>query len=347
MTHSELTESLSPVQISLASASAEHVPAGKFVPLPLGERDTEAPWDNLLEKLAKRREQFLAFPADTASQNGATGKIMILARWLRPRLVLLAAAACRFSAFVARKTWGIISDRGFWQSVRTKLETVLEYFNGWLRWHWRKVRTDRETRLAVLGVTGGFSVSFGILLLLLHFFPPSSPEVLPLDPFVPVPQLAMIEAIPGQDRETLVVESESDPLPQNLPLSPDTFRFEQFARITPSGRTELLSRTVRHHLLAWYPVGAPAASVLRFFGRVMQRSGSTAENAAASARQHCMNFPLNKVFTATTMACTYSHALSSGQSRNKRVFWIVALSYDRAGNLMNLDVHAGEARAIP
>jgi len=80
----------------------------------------------------------------------------------------------------------------------------------------------------------------------------------------------------------------------------------------------------------------------------MQRAGSTDE-ATLAARQRCLSMPGLRVFTERTVTCTYGHALphplAQGESAQARIFWIVALSYDRAGRITDLRIHARLTRA--
>jgi hypothetical protein len=74
---------------------------------------------------------------------------------------------------------------------------------------------------------------------------------------------------------------------------------------------------------------------------VMERSTGS---AIATAKQRCLNMNVGKAFTARTVSCTYSHPLPAplhtSETAKDRVFWIFALSFDRAGKLTDLRIHA-------
>lgn len=320
-------------------------PVAAFVPLPLQARDTGTTWENTLRERLEARRQMRA--------RAASGIF-------KPPAIARSDAAA-----LLHLVWGFVLlglRRGGWlalvglcrvgRAVSTRVGRAAAYANGWRLWYVRKLRTDPDTRLATFGLLAGLIVPLLVFALLTRLFPPAPGAVPapPLDPSVPPPQLTLIEALPGEG----VIMEPSMPMqaapmaPVARTFSPATFRFEQFVRLQADGRVMLLGQTVQKQLRTWYPTGSPAASALRFFGSVVQRAdgGETLSDDAALklAQRHCLHMPANKLFTKPTIACTYRHAMPARASfPPASAFWIMALSYDRAGNLTELGVYAREA----
>lgn len=238
---------------------------------------------------------------------------------------------------------------------------------GLILWYWkhyrRSWRTNPDTRLATLGLGAGIACTLLLALLLRAVFPgPSGSDLPPIDPSVAAPQLAWIEAVPGQQDDPTFPDSSEDPVPpgaggagQTGIPSPRTFRFEQFVQRDAAGTPAFLSRAVRQHVQGWYPAGTPATHLLRFIGEVVRRAEEEEQagqptTALNAAKTRCLHMPTNKVFTEGTIVCTYTHAMpvhafgtsASARSPTSRphALWMVAFSYDRKGLITTLEVRA-------
>lgn len=309
-------------------------------------------WLDLLDRLAERRQQSdasaAALPVQPPSRaqvwlDRTVWQIIRFARWLRPHLASGAVQAHK----ATRKGW----KRGLLAVARSTRESRL-HLKGWLLWQWRLLRTDPDRKLAVLGLTGGFIIPMALIIGITHMLPPhNAPEVdaIPLsDASVPAPSVDIIDVSPVEQPET---SAEPEPAiaapPQTAAheaLSASNFRFEYFVQRDERGRLRLLRQAAQAMLLDMFPPGTPAVNVMRFFGEVMLRSGVAGDDATRTARSRCMAMPVNKVFTQRTVTCTYGHNVPlprhTRESGRSRVFWIMALTYNRDGKLTDLRVHA-------
>lgn len=325
---------------------------------PRGGRKLEV-WFDLLDRLAERRNLHEAGEAARQAQpptkaqlllDRAVWRVILFARWLRPHLARNAVAAQK----VTRKTW----RRSLLQFQRQTQETRKHVY-GWLLWQLRLLRTDPDRKLAALGLAGGFVIPMVLIVTLGHLIP-ASPAITASemaatapysDPSVPAPAVNVIEAAPGeppietplrQDAEVALILP--PPVSASEPLTIKNFRFEYFILRDKDGRLQLLSHAAEAMILASYPVGSRAVDVMRFFGDVMLRAGSEQDSANRAAQARCMALPVNKVFPVKTVTCTYGHDVPmprhARESERTRIFWIMALSYDRNGRLLDLRLHA-------
>ncbi len=326
-------------------------PVPAFVPLPLMARDRGTTWETTLRERLEARRQMRARAALLRPPAMARSDVAALLHVLNGLLFL----GLRRVGFGLLRTgfwsWRIATHPPFWRAVGARVGHALAYANGWRLWYARKLRTDADTRLATVGLMAGLVVPMLVFLLLRPLFPVGTPDPEPpLDPSVPVPQLALIEALPGAGviSDPPYMAPPTPDVPVAFSLSPQTFRFEQFARLQADGRVLLQGQTVQRQLRAWFPVGSPAAPVLHFFGDTLRRARGletlTEDEALKLAQQHCLHMPTNKLFTQRTITCTYSHAMPvSASFPPATAFWVLALSYDQAGRLTELGVYAREA----
>ena len=292
-----------------------------------------------------------AVPAPSTAR-ALSWNLRLLGRWLRPRLINLSvwviAGLIRLSIAIGRFIFvhlpSKLEIRERSAQLARALHSLLIHLKGWSLWQWRDIKQKRDKRLAVFGLLGVFLIPLILFITLSHLFPPEDPVAPYIDNSVPVPAADFIDASPSEDLVT-----ETAPIPTGpVALSPANFSFELFARRSDDGHLQLLSQVAQHYMKEWYPPGTPAVQFMRFFGEVMQRAGSTDE-ATLAARQRCLSMPGLRVFTERTVTCTYGHALpqplARGESPQARIFWIVALSYDRAGRITDLRIHARLTRA--
>jgi len=311
-------------------------PAGSAEPLPAAALPPSAP---------------TRVPAPSTAR-ALSWNLRLLGRWLRPRLINLSvwviAGLIRLSLAIGRFIFlhlpSKLEIRERSAQLARALHSLLIHLKGWSLWQWRDIKQKRDKRLAVFGLFGGFLIPLILFITLSHLFPPEDPVAPYIDNSVPVPAADFIDASPSEDLVT-----ETAPIPTGpVALSPANFSFELFARRSDDGHLQLLSQVAQHYMKEWYPPGTPAVQFMRFFGEVMQRAGSTDE-ATLAARQRCLSMPGLRVFTERTVTCTYGHALpqplARGESPQARIFWIVALSYDRAGRITDLRIHARLTRA--
>ena len=235
-------------------------------------------------------------------------------------------------------------QRPRWQTVKQLLQRGNSFLSGWFLWYWRNLKTKPDTRLATLGLVGGFAVPLLTVMLLLHYFPPSPPSLeLAIDPAVPAPDLSQIEP----EASEAVEATETSP----SSLNPANFRFELFVRRDASGKIRLLHKVAEASIYRWFPNGTPAVTVMRFLGDALIRSGVNADNAADAAKSHCIALPINRVFRQNTIACTYGHRLPGPELPHEnsklRMFWIISLTNDAAGRLTDLRIHARMTEATP
>lgn len=328
-------------------------------------------WFDLLDRLAERREKYeggqVAQPPTRAQVllDKAVWKVIVFARWLRPHLSRTGLLSPRplldrlrqGMQFLARSL-DHVHGRLLWQRRRRRSSRNANQLKpSWLARQWYLLRTDPDRRLAAYGLVGGFGIPLTLIVVLSHFtLQPIEPLLQPyIDPSVPVPSAALI-AEEEQDNNAAPVEVPDDtivaePVPVATPgtiapeaLSDHNFRFEYFARRDDQGRLHLLSVSAEKAILSFFPIGTPAVNVMRFFGDVMMRSGSSAGESAAAAQARCMALPVNKMFTVKTVTCTYGHTTplprAARENERNRVFWIMALSYDNSGRLLDLRLHA-------
>lgn len=339
-----------------------------------GERQKEkriTVWFDLLDRLAVRKSQHEAHEALKAAQppsraqvwlDWAVWRVILFARWLRPHLARRAATARK----ATRNSWRRNSVK-----IALRLRELWLYSYGWMLWQLRLLRTDPDRRLAATGLGLGFFIPMALIIILSSLMPSkevtppsdaailaaarSEPDALPsmADPSVPAPQ-AIITASPGEQPD--VIDSSNattalPPAPTPEPLSVHNFRFELFARRDEQGNLQLLNPVAQAFILQNYPLGSPAVGVMRFFGEVMMRSGAGQEKASLAAQARCIAMPVNKVFVVKTVVCTYGHDVPlprrAHESTRNRVFWIMALSYDRGGRLLDLRLHARTTLAAP
>lgn len=231
-----------------------------------------------------------------------------------------------------------------WQTARHQLQRGSSFVIGWLLWYWRNLKTRPDTRLATMGLVGGFAVPLLTVMLLLHYFPPAPPSLeLPIDPAVPAPDLSLIEPEASEAAEEPEAPSPS--------LNTENFRFGLFVQRNADGRIRLLHKVAEASLRRWFPNGTPAVTVMRFLGESLIRSGVNADNAAEAAKNHCIALPINRVFRQNTIACTYGHKLPGPElpreNTRLRAFWIISLTNDTAGRLTDLRIHARMTEATP
>lgn len=320
-------------------------------------------WFDLLDRLAERRQRHEAKEATRAAQppthaqvllDRTVWNIILFARWLRPRLNRRAAAAQRATSTRLRRSTILMAQQS---------RLARDHIGGWILWQWRLLRTDPDRRLAAFGLIGGFTVPMVLIITLSHFAPaPIEPLLQPyIDASVPVPSaefieteqdtpitIPPIEAAPGEIATVAPAPAMPEPptaVPEEaIPPAPDVFRFENFAQRDDEGNLRLLSHAAETAILTQFPLGTPAVEVMRFFGTTMINAGSDAGEAALAAKARCMAMPINKLFTVKTVACTYGHAMPlprpARESPRSRVFWIMALSYDRNSRLIDLKIHA-------
>lgn len=276
---------------------------------------------------------------------GLLWNLRLFFRWLRPKLedllVLLLALPLRFGLQLYRRAR--LSPLG--PQLLAWLRERWAHLRGWGLWQWRELKLNPDRRLAVLGLLGGFMLPLLAIVVLANLFPPpEDPISAYVDTSVPVPEANFIEALPGEDRSVESATVTDGP----VALTPANFRFELFARRAEDGELQLLSHVAEHYIGQWFPKGTPAVNFMRFFGGVMQRSNG-ASDLALAARERCLSMPTTKVFTERTVTCTYGHALPAplraNESPQNRVFWIIALSFDRGDNLTDLRIHARLTRA--
>ena len=352
------------------SAQSADTPAGRPV-RQLGV------WLDLLDRLAERKEKHESGQAaqpPTKAQvllDRSVWKIIIFARWLRPHLsrslIDQTSQTLRQLTESCKRYFQYVYGRLLWQRrvSRTRSEETAKHralILGWLRRQWLLLRTDPDRRLAAYGLAGGFAIPMTLIVILGHFTPqPIEPLLQPyIDPSIPAPSTEMI-AEEEQDTgvpvevpaETAAIATPvpSGTTPQPEPLSERNFRFEYFAQRDQQGLLHLMSHTAENTILGMFPLGTPAVNVMRFFGEVMLRSGVDAEEATKAAQSRCMAMPINKLFTVRTVTCTYGHTPPqprlARESARSRVFWIMALSYDNGGRLIDLRVHARTTMAMP
>ncbi len=304
-----------------------------------------------------------------APQQSAGGELLwqarLFGRWLRPKavhaLILILAAGLRSLVALYR----LIRTPAFWSAVGQQLGQWAATGYGHLLWQWRALKTNRDRRVAAVGLLGGFLVPLLLFIALAHLLPPPatppapSTEPLVVDDSVAAPVPGFDAQAPEEDRiqDTIVALPDgrvTPPAPQEPPkpveLTASNFRFEFFVQRDVQGKLRLLSHVAETYILKWFPLGTPANQLMRFFGEIMARSGS-ADDASLSAKERCLNMVVGKAFSARTVTCTYSHPLPAPllptEKAAERVFWIFALSFDRAGKLTDLRVHARVTLAQP
>jgi hypothetical protein len=300
-------------------------------------------------------------PVQPAKRNGWLWTARLLARWLRPKaiaaLILVLAAMLKAVVAFVRS----LRNPKVWQALGSSIGPMLSRIHGWWLWQWRAIKTDRDRRLAIGVMLGSFIIPLLLFIGLAHLLQRDDTQNIldtaEMDESVAAPDPATIIAVPEEDLAdaptVVVIEPPPAPTaPQTTspaapePLSAKNFSFELFAKREENGQLKLLSHVAQHYMLQWYPLGTPANQLMRFFGAVMERSKGSALNVA---KDHCLNMNVGKAFTARTVSCTYSHQLpmplAGRESEKDRVFWIMALSFDRKGNLTDLRLHARLTRA--
>ncbi len=350
-----------PPEPDSAAAPTQPAPAQ---PLSRSVRKLEV-WFDLIDRLAERRGSHEASQAAKAAQpptraqmwlDRAVWQVIRFARWLRPHLARNAAAAQK----ATRSSW----RRNALHLKRQTRGVRLQAY-GWLLWQLRLLRTDPDRKLAAMGLAGGFLIPMTLIVVLGQMIPPSAPDIAmenaataPFsDPSVPAPAANIIDAVPGEEATVEPPVEMPAQAPQQTtsitlppvtaemgPLTIQNFKFEYFAQRDARGRLNLLSHAAEAMILSAYPIGSRAVEFMRFFGDVMIRSGTEAESANLAAQARCMALPVNKVFPVKTVTCTYGHDVPlprlARESERSRVFWIVALTYNRNGTLTDLRVHA-------
>ena len=204
----------------------------------------------------------------------------------------------------------------------------------------KRFKTDRDFRLATLGLGGGFIIPLLLLGLILQFMTPKElVDNLKLDPTVLVPDLNAFSDSDGEDGS----------IAQEKTLSPSNFRFEYFVTTDALGKLHLYSRRAKSIVSGWYPKGSPAVNFMNFFGEVLQRSGVEGETPAAAAKRHCQALPQTRIFQQNTIMCTFSHGgqhlTALTKNPRSRIFWIITLSNDGRGNIYDLQIHARLTKA--
>lgn len=274
-------------------------------------------------------------------------------RWLRPRYLrpalIYARTALReaikapLQPLFQRSTWQIwAKTRG--KALKRSLKDAAVFLLGWAFWYWRRLKTNRDTRLATLGLGAGFSLSLLVLVLVLRFLPiAQTPIELPIDPNVPVPDIALIEADANSTEAEVTLPSDRQT------LSPDNFRFELFVQRQENGQIRLLSQAAEAYIRRWFPNGTPAVNVMQFLGQSWIRSGFNDGTPAEATKSRCIALPIGKVFRQNTITCTFGHPLPGPalprENSKLRLFWIVSLTNDGAGRLTDLRVHARTTEA--
>lgn len=323
-------------------------------------------WLDLLDRLAERRQQHEQGQAWKAAQppsraqillDRAVWQVILFARWLRPFLARRAAAAHKATRTSWRRNTLIFAQQR---------REAHRHVRGWLLWQLRLLRTDPDRRLAAIGLGVGFAIPMTLIVTLGHLIPqdevplqpsdaailqaPATATPIMADPSVPAPAAALIEEMPGeqlgpdaQEEDAVAALPEPEAAASSSMPSLENFRFEYFAQRSEDGNLRILSRGAENFLLQNFPLGTPAVNVMRFFGEVMMRSGSRQSEATLAAQARCMALPINRVFVAKTVTCTYGHDVplprAARESPRSRIFWIMALSYGRDGRLLDLRIH--------
>lgn len=305
-------------------------------------------WFDLLDRLAERKKNYDQKNAQPAAPSraqlfldNAVWNLLLFARWLRPRLKRRARATGRGAKLQAIRSSRQISRNG---------KRIGHRLLGWLLWQIRQVRINPERRLAALALVGGFAIPLALIITLAHVLPmdSTSPEAQPyIDPSVPVPSAEFSETEEEGTSPTETADNKpvaQPQAPQGKAITSNNFRFEYFVQRDARGRIHLLGDMAETTLLTLFPLGTPAVRLMRFFGEVMVNSGSDHDEATLAAKARCMSMPMNKIFTSKTVTCTYGHILPGpylpNENMRRRIFWIMALTYDRGGHLTDLRVHA-------
>jgi hypothetical protein len=271
----------------------------------------------------------------------------LLARWLRPKaiaaLVVLLASIIKGVLLVLRS----LKSPRMWHALGNSVTALTGRWYGWLLWQWRQLKTNPDKRTAALVMIGSFVLPLLLFIGLAQLLSkPAEVETIidtaEVDETVMAPEPEIITAIPSEEVSNparIIEQTPAPPTPE--PLSASNFTFELFVKRDDAGKLKLLNHVAEYHIRQWYPLGTPANQLMRFFGAVMERSTGS---ATTSAKQRCLNMNVGKTFTARTVSCTYSHPLptplAEGEQPDQRVFWIFALSFDRAGKLTDLRIHA-------
>lgn len=275
--------------------------------------------------------------------------IRLIYRFLRPGAKPFLRRTTKAATTLLRNLLAPLLSRENWALLWGILCQGTAFLRGWIFWYWRRFKTNRDTRLATLGLIGGFSLPLIALILAIVYLPSNPAAVeLPMDPSVPAPDISALsedEASASSD-ETLAQEN-----PQAPALSPDNFRFELFVQRNPDGQIKMLHRVAEGYARRWFPIGTPVTHVLRFLGDVLIRSGIEAETSAEAAKSHCIALPINRVFRQNTITCTYGHMLPGParphENAKLRMFWIITMTNDSAGRLTDLRIHARTTEARP
>lgn len=322
-------------------------------------------WEGLLDRLAERKKAHEEKEATLAAQppsgwrivlDDALWNIALLTRWLRPRIrKRIKASLAMMRRRVGPALLGLLQN--LWkltQQLSLQIWQVSKrlglYLQGWILWQLRLMRQDPDRKLAVIGLVGGFTIPLALIIIISSLMPSpvaqQAPSALQLDPSVPAPVADFAENV-------VVEEDAAADQTNNSPvtLSPQNFTFEQFVTRDKTGRLHLMSRQAETQILSWYPRGTSATRVMQFFGETIKRTSDDEDDPTLAARKRCLSLPVNRVFTQKTVTCTYGHKPPDPkpprESDNLRVFWIMALSYDKQGKLVDLKLHARTTRAAP
>ena len=315
-------------------------------------------WEGLLDRLAERKKAHEEKEAEQAIQPPSNWRIALdntiwnftlLARYLRPRLrkkikagiLALRTRVWPYTRLTLQRTWALLKYI-YLQSWQITKRVGL-YLHGWILWQQRLMRLNPDRKLAVIGLVGGFTIPLALIIIISSLMPQPvapAPSALQLDPSVPAPVADFAENVVEEDDATTSQQAETS----TDALSPQNFTFEQFVTRDNTGRLHLLSQQAQKQILSWYPYGTPATRVMQFFGETIKRTSEDEDDPTLAARKRCLSLPVNRVFTQKTVTCTYGHKPPEPkrprESDQLRVFWIMALSYDRQGKLVDLKLHA-------
>lgn len=275
--------------------------------------------------------------------------IRLIYRFLRPKAKPFSKRVAKAAATLLRRVLAPLLSKENWSLIWSWICQGTAFLSGWLIWYWRRIKTNRDTRLATLGLIGGFSLPLIALIMAIIYLPSNPATVdLPIDPSVPAPDII---ALAEDEATTDSSENFPQETPQAPALSPDNFRFELFVQRRPDGQIKMLHKVAEGYARRWFPVGTPVTHVLRFVGDVLIRSGIKAETSAEAAKSRCIALPINRVFRQNTITCTYGHLLPGPalphENAKLRMFWIITMTNDSAGRLTDLRIHARTTEARP
>ncbi len=262
-----------------------------------------------------------------------------------------------------------------WQSSDAKKRLIILILNlkdkiirssifmyGWFLWYMLKLRTDAHTRHATVAVMGGFTATILISVFVVMILPKASPDIdaqsLTLaemvDPSVAPPPYAMIEAVPG--KEPTVIGADSNDTDEDradaqvqeayTKTNASSFRFDNFVDYTKEGRVLILKNTALALVRQWFPKGSSARNFMRFFGHAITNGTTVSSKEALEiAKERCLYIPYGRVFSESSVVCTYSSLVPSPLPNYSEasVFWIISISYDQNLNITGLELHARNA----